>query len=66
MTPLVAPVVWGANVTKKSTLWPGARVIGKLGALKLNGAPKTGTREMVISLMLLLLTEVESVLLLPT
>jgi len=41
-------------------------VIGKLGPLKLNPVPVTDACEMVMFDLLLLLTETESVLLLPT
>jgi hypothetical protein len=64
--PLAEPVVWGANVTERLRLSSGAKVIGQLGPLRLNPVPETDVCEMVISLLLLLVTEVDSVLLLPS
>jgi len=47
-------------------LCSGAKVIGKPGLLTLNPVPETDACEMVICLLLLLVTEVDSVLLLPS
>jgi hypothetical protein len=64
--PLVGPVAWGAKVTERLMLWSGARMIGKLGPLKLKPVPETDACEMVMYLLLVLVTEVDSVLLLPS
>jgi len=63
--PLAEPVAWGANVTEKLMLCCGAKVIGKLGPLKLNPGPETDACEIVICRLLVLVNEVERVLLLP-
>ena len=63
--PLAEPVTWGANVTEKLMLSCGARVIGKLGPLKLNPAPETDACETVICRLPVLVNEVERVLRLP-
>jgi hypothetical protein len=63
--PLAEPVVCGANVTEKLMLCCGAKVIGRLGPLKLNPVPETDACEIVICRLLVLVNEVERVLLLP-
>ena len=65
--PLALPVACGANVTERLMLSSAARVMGKLGLLKLNAVPETDTCEMVMDLLrLVLVSDVESVLLLPS
>ena len=66
MLPCAAPAAWGAKLTERLVLCSGARVIGKLGPLKLNPVPETDTCEMVIFRLLVLRAEVQIVLLLPS
>jgi len=64
--PLALPADCGANVAVKVTLWPAARVSGKLRPLMLNPIPATVACERVTLEPPLLVTASERILLFPT
>jgi hypothetical protein len=66
MLPLALPLACGAKATDKLALCCGARVIGKVGPVKLNPAPETVACEMVRFDLPLLLAAIDNALLLPS